>query len=107
VFSPERLAETIQKRGGYIPWVRPGEETAKYISDILLHLCFWWGLGLGFIGIYTYILAYIPIIQETIATIWTIPIIVSGAGIIIIVGVVQEIINKINAEILMEKYDRI
>jgi preprotein translocase subunit SecY len=107
VFSPEKLAETIQKRGWYIPWIRPWEETAKYISNVLLHLCFWWGLGLGFIGVYTYILAYIPIVQQAIASIGTLPVVVSWAGIIIIVGVVQEIINKLNAELLMERYDRI
>ncbi len=107
VFSPEKLAETIQKRWWYIPWIRPWEETAKYLTGVLLHLCFWWGLGLGFIGIYTYILGYIPFVQNAIVSIWTLPILVSGAGIIIIVGVVQEIINKINSEILMERYERI
>jgi preprotein translocase subunit SecY len=41
VFSPEKIAESIQKRGGYIPGIRPGEETAKYLSKVLAHLCFW------------------------------------------------------------------
>ena len=40
-FNPERIADTIQKRGGFIPGIRPGEETAKYLRDILMHLCLW------------------------------------------------------------------
>jgi preprotein translocase subunit SecY len=32
VFSPERISDNIQKRGGFIPGIRPGKETAKYIN---------------------------------------------------------------------------
>ncbi len=106
-FNPERIADNIQKRGGFIPGIRPGEETAAYISSTLNHLCLWGGLGLGFIGCYSYILSYIPFIQQAAQNIGSIPVIVSGSGVVIIVGVVQELINKINAELLMERYDRI
>lgn len=40
-FNPERIADNIQKRGGFIPGIRPGEETAAYLSSILNHLCLW------------------------------------------------------------------
>ncbi len=109
VFKPEKMAEQIQKRWGYIPWLRPGEETAKYLNNILMHLCFWWWIGLGIIGIYTYVINWIPFIQDIVRTGWlnAVPVIVSGAGIIIIVWVVQEMINKLNADLLMEKYSKI
>ena len=109
VFKPEKMAEQIQKRWGYIPGIRPGEETAKYLNDVLMHLCFWWGIGLGIIGIYTYVINWIPFIQDLVRTggLNAVPVIVSGAGIIIIVWVVQEIINKLNADLLMEKYSKI
>ena len=42
-FNPDRIADTIQKRGGFVPGIRPGEETAKYLNGILMHLCFWGG----------------------------------------------------------------
>lgn len=106
-FNPERIADNIQKRGGFIPGIRPGEETAAYLSSVLNHLCLWGGVGLGFIGIYSYILSYIPFVQQAALSIGSIPVIVSGAGVIIIVWVVQELVNKINAELLMERYDKI
>ena len=106
-FNPEKIADTIQKRGGFIPGIRPGEETANYLNGILMHLCFWGGIGLGIIGIYTYVLSYIPFVQQAAQSIGSIPVIVSGAWVIIIVGVVQELVSKINAELLMERYDRI
>ena len=39
VFSPEKISDNIQKRGGFVPGIRPGKETAKYINGILMHLC--------------------------------------------------------------------
>ena len=108
-FKPEKMAEQIQRRGGYIPGIRPGEDTAKYLNDVLMHLCFWGGIGLGFIGIYTYVINWISFIQDAVQTGWlnAVPVIVSGAWVIIIVWVVQEIINKLNADLLMEKYSKI
>ncbi len=78
-FNPEKIADTIQKRGGFIPGIRPGEETANYLNSILMHLCFWGGTGLGIIGIYTYVLSYIPFVQQAAQSIGSIPVIVSGA----------------------------
>jgi len=106
-FNPEKIADNIQKRGWFIPGIRPGEETAKYLNSILMHLCFWGGAGLGLIGIYSYILSYIPLVQQAAQNIGSIPVIVSGAWVIIIVWVVQELLSKIDAELLMEKYDNI
>jgi preprotein translocase, SecY subunit len=40
-FSPDRISDNIQKRGGFIPGIRPGKATAKYINGILMHLCLW------------------------------------------------------------------
>ena len=109
MFKPERMAEQIQKRWGYIPWIRPWDDTAKYINDVLTHLCFWWGIWLGLIGIYTYVINWIPFIQDTVKSGWldSVPVVVSWAWVIIIVWVVQEIINKVNADLLMEKYSKI
>jgi len=109
MFKPEKMAEQIQKRWWYITGIRPGEDTAKYLNDVLTHLCFWGGIWLWIIGIYTYVLNWIPFIQDTIRSWWlnAVPVIVSGAWVIIIVWVVQEIINKLNADLLMEKYSKI
>ncbi len=106
-FNPDKMADNIQKRGGFVPGIRPGEETAKYLNGVLMHLCLWWGMGLALVGVYTYILSYIPLIQTAIQTIGQIPVIVQGSGVVIIVGVVQDLMTKVQSELLMEKYDRI
>jgi len=104
-FSPDRIADNIQKRGGFIPGIRPWKATAKYINGILMHLCFWWGLGLALVGIYTYILQWIPFIQQIVESLWSLPVVVTGSWVIIIVWVVQEIVNKIQGDLVMQKYE--
>jgi preprotein translocase subunit SecY len=69
-----------------------------------MHLCFWGGIGLGLVGIYTYILNYIPFVNQATQSLGAIPVIVSGSGIIIIVGVIQDFMNKVQGELLMDKY---
>jgi preprotein translocase subunit SecY len=107
VFSPDKISDNIQKRGGFVPGIRPGKETAKYINGLLMHLCLWGGVGLALIGIYSYIWNYIPFVQDIIQSIGSLPMVVTWSGIIIIVGVVQEIVNKINTEMLMQRYDKV
>ena len=70
-----------------------------------MHLCLWGGLGLAVIGIYAYILQWIPFIQSLVESVGSLPVVVTGSGVIIIVGVVQEIMNKIQGDLVMQKYE--
>ena len=106
MFSPDRMADNIQKKGGYIPGIRPGKATSTYINGILMHLCLRGGLGLALIAIYTYVLNWIPALTAIAQSLGGIPTIVAGSGIIIIVGVVQDLINKVDTELVMAKYEK-
>ncbi len=101
-FNVENVAENIQKRGGFVPGLRPGKETAEYLGMVSNRMNFFGGMLIGGIAIF-------PIILQKIFTglsISSVPMIVSGAGIIILVGVVLDLIRKINAELLVRHYDR-
>lgn len=104
-FNPDKMADNIQKRGGFVPGTRPGNETAQYIKWVINHLSFWGGIGLWLLGIYTYVLHYIPLVQDFATQVGSIPVIVTGSGIIIIVWVIQQVMDKIQTEVLMSKYD--
>ena len=105
-FSPDRISDNIQKRWGYVPWIRPWKATAKYINGVLMHLCLWWGLGLAVIACYTYIFNWIPFLQNIATALGGLPTVVTGSGIIIIVWVVQELINKISTDMVMKRYEK-
>lgn len=102
-FNPEQVAENIQKRGGYIPGIRPGKQTAEYLQKISDRLNLFGGLFIGFIAI-------LPILLQNLSassSFGSIPSIISGAGLIIIVGVVLEILRQINAQLVMHDYNKL
>ncbi len=97
-FNTEQVAESIQKRGGYIPGIRPGEETENYFGKVSNHLnLFGWSF-LALIAVLPYIM-------------WkfygsSIDFIVSGAGLIIIVSVILDLIRRVNSEKQMQDYSK-
>lgn len=101
-FNPDDVAENIQKRGGFIAGIRPGKQTADYLRTVSSHLNLWGGLMIG-------VVAVSPIvIQQFFQGVGTgsIPIIISGASLIIIVGVISDLIRQINAQLLTHHYDK-
>lgn len=106
VFSPDKMADNIQKRWWFVPWIRPWKETSAYINKILMHLCLRGGWWLALIGIYSYVLNYIPFIQNLVQTLWSLPVVVTWSGVIIIVWVVQDIISKVETDLIMQKYEK-
>lgn len=60
---------------------------------------------MALIGIYAYILQWMPFVQSLVESIGSLPVVVTGSGVIIIVGVVQEIVNKVQGDLVMQKYE--
>src|SRR5690606_711056 len=101
-FNPEQVAENIQKRGGYIPGVRPGKVTVEYLGKISMRLNLWGGLFIG-------ALAAGPILLQRLfqdMNIATVQLLMSGSGIIIVVGVIIELVRQINTQLMQENYDK-
>ncbi len=101
-FEPEKVAENIQKRGGFVPGIRPGRETAEYIGNVSSRLNLWGGSFLGFVAI-------MPILIQIFfagQSFGSVPLLISGAGLIIVVGVVLDLMRQINAQMVMHDYDK-
>ncbi|MFC1616419.1 preprotein translocase subunit SecY [Patescibacteria group bacterium] len=101
-FNPEQIAENIQKRGAYIPGIRPGQQTTTYLAQISKRLTLFGAIFLALIAVSPLVL---QLVFDTSA-IGTVPLLVSGAGIIILVGVVLELIRQINAQLVMHDYSK-
>ncbi len=99
-FKPDELAENIQKRGGFVPGVRPGKQTAEVLARVSSRLNLWGGIFLG-------VVAIIPLIFTMNSTLSSNDLIISGSGLIIIVGVVLELIRQINAQLLAHDYEKL
>lgn len=99
-FRPDQLAEDIQKRGGFIPGIRPGRSTAEILARTSSRLCLWGGTFLG-------IVAIVPLIFTKYSSLSSQDLIISGSGLIIVVGVVLELIRQINAQLLAHDYEKL
>jgi len=99
-FNPENVAENLQKRGGFIPGVRPGRETAEYLDKVSNRMNFWGGSFLG-------IVALVPLFFTMFTDLSSSDLIISGSGLIIVVGVVLELIRQINASLATHDYDKL
>ena len=99
-FKPDDIAESIQKRGGFIPGVRPGKPTAELLARVSNRLNLWGGLFLGGVAI-------MPLLFTRYSNLSSQDLIISGSGLIIIVGVVMELIRQINAQLLAHDYEKL
>jgi preprotein translocase subunit SecY len=96
VFKPDQISENLQKQGGFIPGIRPGNETTKYLGNIITRITLTSSLFLGLIAV-------LPFIIQALTNIETLAI--GGTGILIVVSVVIETMNQLQAQLTMHTYD--
>ncbi len=99
-FNPTNVADSIQKRGGFIPGIRPGTQTAEFLGKTSNHLNLFGGAAIALVAI-------IPILFTKYTTLSASDLIVSGSGLIIMVGVVLELIRQIDAQLIMHDYEKL
>ncbi len=97
-FNTEDVAENIQKRGGYIPGIRPGADTADYLQRVSNHLNLFGGWFLAAIAVLPYVLW--KLLGQSV------DLIISAAGLIIIVSVILDVIRRVDGEMKMFDYSK-
>ena len=103
-----RLAETLQRQGGFIPGIRPGKRTEDYILRTTRRITFVGALFLGLIAIVPGIVDFINRILfplEVTSTAGNAATVLSGAGLIIVVGVVIDTMRQLEAQLVMRNYE--
>ena len=98
IFKPDEIAENLQKQGGFIPGVRPGEETSKYLKGIINRITLTGSLGLG-------IVALLPFVMETVFH-TSQAITIGGTSLLIIVAVIIETVKQLRSMVLMATYEK-
>lgn len=96
VFNPKKIAEEIQKYGGFIPGIRPGGPTAGYLNYILTRITLAGAIFLGLVAILPTLAKFATNVQNLA---------LGGTGILIVVSVILETIKAIEAQIVMKNYE--
>ena len=97
VFNPEDTAENLQRQGGFIPGIRPGQNTVQYIKDVLHRVTLPGAIFIATIAVIPSILFYFTnnsLIQAF-----------GGTSILIMIGVALDTMNKIESQLKMYNYD--
>ena len=97
VFNPEDTAENLQRQGGFIPGIRPGQNTVQYIKDVLHRVTLPGAIFIAAIAVIPSILFYFTnnsLIQAF-----------GGTSILIMVGVALDTMSKVESQLKMHDYE--
>ena len=94
--NPEELSKNLSRNGGYIPGIRPGNETTVYVKNVLKRLAL---VGTTFLAV----LAGMPIIFANISSLPT-SVSIGGTGILIVVGVALETYKQLESSLVNRTY---
>ncbi len=97
-FDPKEIAKNLQQSGGFIPGIRPGDQTALYLNNVTNRITLFGAIFLGFVAI-------LPTITSAITGIATLTI--GGTTLLIVVSVVLETIKQLDAQLVMREYEGI
>ncbi len=94
--KPKELAENLQKNGGYIPGVHPGDDTVKYISKTLNRITLVGAICLA-------VIAGLPIVFGMFSNLPT-SVSIGGTGLLIVVGVALETYRQVESKLISRNY---
>jgi preprotein translocase subunit SecY len=98
IFKPKDIAENLQKQGGFVPGIRPGAQTADYLSSVIYKITFPGALFLAVVALFPFLLQNLTGIR-TLA--------IGGTGVLIIVSVTLDFVRQIKAQLAMRSYDEL
>jgi preprotein translocase subunit SecY len=95
-FDPKAIAENVQKQGGFVPGIRPGENTASFFYHILNRITL---VGALFLGV----IAVLPAVLTMASGIRALSI--GGTAVLIVVSVVLETMKQVESQLVMRDYE--
>ncbi|MFZ4076446.1 MAG: preprotein translocase subunit SecY [Legionellaceae bacterium] len=95
VFNPKDTADNLKKSAAYIPGIRPGEQTARYIDGVMTRLTL---VG----AIYLVLVCLLP---QLLMYTWHVPFYFGGTSLLIIVVVIMDFVAQVQAHMMAQQYD--
>jgi preprotein translocase subunit SecY len=97
-FQPKEMANQLRDYGSFIPGLRPGKRTADYLERVMMRITY---VGAAFLSI----IAVVPTaVSATLDIPWQITAFLGGTGLLIVVSVALDMVQRIEANLLMRNY---
>jgi preprotein translocase subunit SecY len=97
-FDPKRISENLREYGGFVPGIRPGEPTVKFLEHIVSRLTLWGAIFLG-------VVAALPTLMQSLTGVNTLSFHFSGISLLIVVGVALDTLRQIESQLQMRNYE--
>jgi preprotein translocase subunit SecY len=98
-FQPKEMAKNLRDSGSFIPGLRPGRRTADYLETVMTRVTYYGGAFLA-------IIAIIPsLVVVSLGIDWQVATLLGGTGLLIVVSVSLDMVQKIEANLLMHSYE--
>lgn len=97
-FDPKAVSDNLQKMGGFVPGIRPGESTARFLRYILNRVIITGALSLG-------VIAVLPSIVGGLTGVTGFTFLIGGTSLLIVVSVVLETVRQVNSQLQMREYE--
>lgn len=94
--NPEKMADNLKKQGSYVPGIRPGEQTKKYITKVLYRLTFVGSIFLAVIAILPIVATKFMGLPQSIQ--------IGGTSLLIVIGVAIETMKTLEAQVTQKEY---
>jgi preprotein translocase subunit SecY len=104
VFRQQNLSETLQRQGGFIPGIRPGPNTDRYLTRVLSRITLVGAVFLGSVAVLPWVV-HIVLGQGGASRSATSTLLISSTGLLIVVGVVLDTMKQLEAQLLMRHYE--
>jgi preprotein translocase subunit SecY len=95
MYNPKEVAENLKKSGAFLPGIRPGENTAKYIDGVLTRLTLFGAL---------YITA-VSLLPQAMVVFWNVPFYFGGTSLLIVVVVVMDFMAQVQSHLMSHQYE--
>jgi preprotein translocase subunit SecY len=95
-YQQQDLPGTLQRQGGFIPGIRPGKNTASYLSGVINRITWAGALFLAFVAV-------MPFLARTVTNVQQIQL--SSLGMLIVVGVILDTMKQLEAQLVMRRYE--
>ena len=95
MFNPTEVADNLKKSGAYIPGIRPGEQSAKYIDTVLTRLTV---VGALYI-------AAVCLMPQFLVVATNVPFYLGGTSLLIVVVVVMDFMSQVQSHLMSHQYD--
>lgn len=96
VFQQQNIAENLQRQGAFIPGIRPGNHTHRYLTGVVTRITLVGALGLGIVAVLPYFISELTGIQTLF---------LGATSMLIIVGVAIDTMRQLEAQLMMRNYE--